>query len=84
MPADFGAVSNPEIDIDLSTVETNIVRFRLKGISAAQFVDEAHRLGVHMLPSGPNARPSGFFVWTLHSDVERAYQAEENHISVSA
>ena len=43
----------PEVDIDPATVETNIVRFRLRGIPAAQFVDEAHRLGVHMLPWDP-------------------------------
>ena len=60
------------VDIDPATVETNIVRFRLRGISASQFVDEAHRLGVHMLPSGLNAVRAVFYLDITDSDVERA------------
>src|SRR6185295_17276123 len=41
--------SYPEVDIDPATVETNIVRFRLRGVAAGPFVEEAHRIGVHML-----------------------------------
>ena len=88
--------SNAEIDIDLSTVETNIVRFRLKGVPAAPFVDEAHRLGVHMLPSGPNAVRAVFYLDITDSDVQRAsevvgdalrhleHQPRKDHIAVSA
>jgi threonine aldolase len=61
-----------EVDIDPATVETNIVRFRLRGIPAGQFVDEAHRLGVHMLPSGPNAVRAVFYLDITDSDVEQA------------
>jgi threonine aldolase len=64
--------SYPEVDIDPATVETNIVRFQLRGVSAAQFVDEAYRLGVHMLPSGPNAVRAVFYLDITESDVERA------------
>jgi threonine aldolase len=64
--------SYPEVDIDPATVETNIVRFRLRSVSAAQFVDEAYRLGVDMLPSGPNAVRAVFYLDITESDVERA------------
>ena len=60
------------LDIDPATVETNIVRFRLKGLAAGRFVDEAHRLGVHMLPSGPNAVRAVFCLDISDRDVERA------------
>jgi threonine aldolase len=66
--------SHPKIDIDPATVETNIVRFRLRGISAAHFVEEAHRLGLHMLPSGPNAVRAVFYLDIADSDVERAIE----------
>jgi len=56
----------------LQKAETNIVRFRLRGILAGQFVEEAHRLGVHMLPSGPNAVRAVFYLDITNSDVERA------------
>jgi threonine aldolase len=36
--------SYPEIHIDPATVETNIVRFRLRGIAAGPLVEEAHHL----------------------------------------
>ena len=61
-----------EVDIDPATLETNIVRFRLRGVPAGQFVEEAHRLGVHMLPSGPNAVRAVFYLDITDSDVERA------------
>jgi threonine aldolase len=64
--------SYPEVDIDPATVETNIVRFRLRGIPAGEFVEEAHRLGVHMLPSGPNAVRAVFYLDITDSDAERA------------
>jgi|HubBroStandDraft_4_1064222.scaffolds.fasta_scaffold223107_2 hypothetical protein len=35
-------------------------------------VEEAHRLGVHMLPSGPNAVRAVFYLDITDSDVERA------------
>ena len=42
------------IEIDLETVETNIVKFRLKSISAGRFIDLAAEHGVLMLPLGPD------------------------------
>ena len=57
---------------DPDEVETNIVRFRLRGVPAGRFVEEAHRLGVYMLPSGPNAVRAVFYLNIIDSDVERA------------
>jgi threonine aldolase len=62
----------PEVDIALETVETNIVRFRLRGIHAGRFVEEAHNLGVHMLPAGPNAVRAVFYLDITDADMERA------------
>ncbi len=44
----------PGIDIDLSTVQTNIVRFRVLGLSPFDFVERCHAEGVHMLGSSPD------------------------------
>lgn len=61
-----------EVHIDLAAVETNIVRFRLTGVPAGRFVEEAYRLGVYMLPSGPNAVRAVFYFDIADRDVERA------------
>ena len=64
--------SYPEVEIGPATVETNTVRFRLRCVPAGQFVEEAHRLGVPMLPSGPNAVRAVFYLDITDSDMERA------------
>lgn len=61
-----------EVDIDPAAVETNIVRFRLRGVAAAPFVEEAHRLGVHMLPTGPDEVRAVFYLNITDADVVRA------------
>lgn len=40
------------IDLDLSRVQSNIVRFEVPAMGAARFVDACHARGVHMLPGG--------------------------------
>ena len=62
------------IAIDPATVETNIVRYRLKEISAGGFVEEAHRRGLWMLPSGPDAVRAVFYL-DIHASGRR-YGAE--------
>jgi threonine aldolase len=42
----------PGIDLDPSTVETNIIRFRVTNLSAGDFVVRLHEAGLHVLPSG--------------------------------
>ena len=42
----------PGIEIDVSTVETNIVIFRLEGVNVVDFFLRAHEAGVYVLPAG--------------------------------
>jgi threonine aldolase len=42
----------PGIEIDVSTVETNIVIFRLDGVNPVEFFLHAHEAGVYVLPAG--------------------------------
>jgi threonine aldolase len=44
----------PGIEIDVSLVQTNIVRFRVTGASPFDFVERCHAEGVHMLGSSPD------------------------------
>jgi threonine aldolase len=60
------------VAIDPTTVETNIVRFRLTNASAAAFVEAAHRRGLWMLPSGPDAVRAVFYLDIGVEDAERA------------
>jgi hypothetical protein len=62
--------SCPEVGIDPATVETNIVRLRLRGVAAGQFAVEARCLGVHMLPSGPSAVRAVFCLDIRDSDMD--------------
>jgi len=60
------------ISIDPSAVETNIVRFQLRDLDSASFVEETHRRGVYMLPSGPNAVRAVFYLDITSGDAEQA------------
>ena len=42
----------PGIELSLSDVETNIVRFKVKSLPAGQFSEQLHAKGVFVLPSG--------------------------------
>jgi threonine aldolase len=57
-----GLAQLDEIAIDPATVQTNIVRFRLTGMEAGAFVEEAHRRGLWMLSSGPDAVRAVFYL----------------------
>jgi threonine aldolase len=67
-----GLAQIEEIAIDPATVETNIVRYRLRKIVAGAFVEEAHRRGLWMLPSGPDAVRAVFYLDIAPQDVDRA------------
>ena len=45
----------PGLEIDLSRVQSNIVRFRVTAMDAGIFASRCHAAGVHMLPSGRRA-----------------------------
>ena len=52
------------IVLDLATVESNIVRFQVRGVSAGRFAILCHERGVHMLPAGEHGVRA-----VLHRDV---------------
>ncbi|MFI6594683.1 threonine aldolase family protein [Nonomuraea sp. NPDC050536] len=60
------------IDLDPAEVETNIVRFKLTKSTAAAFADEAHHLGLHVLPSGPDGIRAVFYLDISPADTDRA------------
>ncbi|CAM2141297.1 L-allo-threonine aldolase [Pararobbsia alpina] len=47
-----GIASLPGIALDVSTVETNIVRFGVTSLPAGEFVEALHAKGLYVLPSG--------------------------------
>ncbi|WP_144150345.1 threonine aldolase family protein [Paraburkholderia sp. BCC1885] len=69
-----GLAQLESIILDTSTVETNIVRFRLAGADAAAFVEAAHRRGLWMLPSGIDAVRAVFYLDIQKDDVVRALE----------
>ena len=63
--------SYPEIDIDLSTVERNIVRFRLKGIPAGHLVEGLTTWEFTCFhPNRMLCEPC--FIWTLQTPASNA------------
>lgn len=67
-----GLANFDRIMIDPASVETNIVRFQLRDCAAGAFVEEAHRRGLYMLPSGPSAVRAVFYLDIEQRDVESA------------
>jgi threonine aldolase len=61
-----------EIVIDAASVETNIVRFELKDRLASDFVEEAHRRGLHMLPTGVHAVRGVFYLDISAADTRQS------------
>lgn len=49
-----GIAGLPGIEMDIGSVESNIVRFGVSSMPAGQFVDRLYQLGLHVLPYGKN------------------------------
>lgn len=75
-----GLAALPQIEIDPASVETNIVRFRLVGIDAGDFVEEAYRRGVHMLPGGGDAVRVVFYLDIQAPKVDEALSIIEESL----
>lgn len=60
------------IEIDPTSVETNIVRYRQSDVLEGDFVDEAHRRGLWMLPSGADAVRAVYYLDISRDDVDTA------------
>jgi threonine aldolase len=58
--------------IDPTSVETNIVRFELKDRLASDFVEEAHRRGLYLLPTGMHAVRAVFYLDISAADTTKA------------
>jgi len=69
------------IELDLATVETNIVRFKLTNSKASDFVEEAHRRGLYMLPSAPDAVRAVFYLDISKADVTDALKIIEESLT---
>ena len=67
----------PGIVLDLDTVQTNIVRFRLVEPTAARFVERCYEEGVHMLPAGPSGVRAVMHLDVGEADVDRAAEVIE-------
>ncbi|WP_028924884.1 threonine aldolase family protein [Pseudonocardia acaciae] len=67
-----GVEALPGVELDLDTVETNIVRFRMPGVDAGEVVDRAYERGVQVLPSGPDGIRAVFYLDISPADVDRA------------
>jgi len=63
-----------DVSIDPASVETNIVRFELKDRLASEFVEEAHRRGLYMLPTGARAVRAVFYLDISPADAARAIE----------
>jgi threonine aldolase len=44
----------PGIELDPGDVETNIVRFKIRGVPAGEFAERLYARGVYVLPTGPD------------------------------
>jgi threonine aldolase len=60
----------PAISIDVSLVQTNIVRFRILTMSASEFVDRCYEEGLYMLPSGRDQLRAVMHIGLSQDDVE--------------
>jgi threonine aldolase len=62
----------PGIAIDLTTVQTNIVRFRLRQETAGTFVNRCYERGLYMLPAGAHGVRAVMHLDVCEADVDRA------------
>jgi threonine aldolase len=67
-----GLEATAGIRIDVSLVQTNIVRFSLETMSAAEFVDRCFEKGLHMLPSGKDQVRAVLHLGVSQEDVRQA------------
>jgi threonine aldolase len=49
-----GVANLPNIEVDLDTVETNMVNIQIRSMTAQRFADKLHEAGVYVLATGPN------------------------------
>ncbi len=65
---------NPALDIDLATVESNIVIFDVKNESAADLLEKFEKQGVIMIPFGPQTIRATFHFQVGDEDLENVLE----------
>ncbi|MGW1916920.1 threonine aldolase family protein [Streptomyces sp. NPDC002076] len=76
-----GVASLNGVDLDPSTVQTNIVRFRLTSTKAAAFAEEMYRRRVHVLPSGEDEIRAVFYLDIGEGETDTAIAAVERTLA---
>lgn len=76
-----GVASLNGVDLDPSTVQTNIVRFRLTSAKAATFAEEMYRRCVHVLPSGEDGIRAVFYLDIGEEETDTAITAVEKTLT---
>jgi len=64
----------PGISLDTSTIETNIVRFKLTKLPAAEFAERALNKGLRILPAGPDGIRAIPYLNITRTQIEEAIQ----------
>jgi threonine aldolase len=60
------------VEVDVATVQSNIVRFDVTVMSAGEFADRCHASGVHMLPGGHRSMRAVMHLGVERTDVDTA------------
>jgi threonine aldolase len=77
----LGLEANGAFKIDVSLVQTNIVRFRVVTMSAPEFVDRCYEEGLHMLPMGPDHVRAVLHLGITRADVRAALSIMETVVA---
>ena len=71
------------VEVDLATVQSNIVRFSVTAMSSGEFADRCHGQGVHMLPGGHHGVRAVMHLGVDRGDVEAALAVIRDVLSES-
>lgn len=67
----------PGIELDPALVQTNIVRFRVSGLSSFELADRCHTQGLHVLPAGKLGMRAVLHHQVTDEDIEAAISVFE-------
>lgn len=70
----LGIHEAPGISLDVASIETNIVRFKLNHLSAAEFAERAYDKGLQVLPAGPDSIRAVPYLNITRAQIEEAIQ----------
>ena len=70
----LGIHEHPGIHLDVATIETNIVRFKLTHLPAAEFAERALNKGLRILPAGPDSIRAVTYLNITRAQIEQAIE----------